>query len=240
MKTIALISLAWMLISPPASALTPVADGFNSNLIDPARWELAQFKNAQFKAARQRVNFFIFPKFDADEDYAYLELRNNQPGFNEHWQVTLTVNNESGQGDRIGAGFWIYNADDPSDVIFFEFYGHSGPKARKCAAASFVLDGATMKKSLVYRAGNLTKAKLRIVFNAKTKLFTFRIAPMGKPVEWQTLGTFSPTGGDGDIRANWNLNPGGGRFGIRLEGYGEQRLLEGGLVFMDNFNLNRP
>ena len=233
-------AFACLLLAPMSHALTPIADGFNNNALDPARWQVSQFGKAKFKVSQQRVNFFIFPAFDPNEDYGYLELLNNQPGFNESWQVALTVNNTSGQGDRIGAGFWIYNADDPSDVIFFEFYGNPAKRDRLCASASFVLDGDYLEASLEHKAALLTKAKLRVIFNAKTKLFTFKVARTGKNADWTTLGTFSPTGKGGDVRANWNLNPGSGRFGIRLEGYGERRLLEGGKVYLDSFNLSRP
>jgi hypothetical protein len=240
MKTITIATTAWMLIPAFAPALTPFSDGFNTNTLNPVRWQVSQFHNAKLRVGQQRVNFFIYPAFHPDEDYGYLELLNNQPGINENWQVTLTINNTSGQGDRIGAGFWIHNADDPSDVIFYEFYGNAGKRARKCAAACFVLNGTTMAQKINHHAAKLTAAKLRIVYAANTKLFTFRIAPAVPAARWRTLGTFSPTGIGGDVRANWNLNPGSGRFGIRLEAYGEQRLLDGGKVFMDNFVLSAP
>lgn len=224
-------------------ALTPVEENFNAATLDTTRWELAQFANAKLLQSRHRLNFLIGPATDPEEDYAYLELRNNQPGINENWQVLLDVTNTAGYGDQMGVGFWIYNADDPSDVLFFEFYGNKTKKVRTSVTASFVLDGEHTDEELNLKP-KVTTGKLKITFSAKTKLFTFQFGKWvpkasgkGNLLVWQRVGTFSPTGKGGNARANWNMNPASGRFGIRLEGYGENKLVGGGKAFMDNFLL---
>lgn len=224
-------------------ALTPVEENFNAKTLDTTRWELAQFENAKLRQSRQRLNFLIGPATHPEEDYAYLELRDNQPGFNENWQVLLDVSNTAGHGDHMGIGFWIYNADDPSDVVFFEFYGNKTKKPRTSVSASFVLDGIHTAEDLDLKP-KVTSGKLKITFNKQTKLFTFffgkrvpKVSGKGTTLVWQRVGTFSPTGKGGNARANWNMNPASGRFGIRLEGYGENKLVGAGEAFMDNFVL---
>jgi hypothetical protein len=242
MKTLTII--VSLLVSPLALALTPVTENFDSARLNPLRWQRAMFKSARMDQLLGKLGFWIVAPFDKDEDYAYIELLNNQPGFNENWQVTVAVTNKSGEGDHIGAGFWIYNADDPSDVIFFEFYGNNSRVQKTCAMASFVLNGSHQAAQFPFNRGLLKSAKLRVVFNRQTKLFTFKVGTPNPTrrsrTVWTSIGTFSPTGVGGDARANWNLNPGSGRFGIRLEGYGERRLLDRGKVSMDNFVLAAP
>ena len=242
MKTLTII--VSLLVSPLALAITPVTENFDSARLNPVRWQRAMFKSARMDQLLGKLGFWIVEPFDQDEDYAYIELRNNQPGVNENWQVTVAVTNKSGEGDHIGAGFWIYNATDPSDVVFFEFYGNNSKVRKTCAKACFVLDGSHMKDEFPFKKGALTSAKLRIVYSRQTRLFTFKVGSPSPTTRnrtiWSSIGTFSPFNSGGDARANWNLNPGSGRFGIRLEGYGERRLLERGKVSMDNFVLAAP
>jgi hypothetical protein len=242
MKTLTII--VSLFVSPLALALTPVTENFDSARLNPLRWQRAMFKSARIDQWLNKLGFWIVDPFDKDEDYAYVELLNNQPGVNENWQVTVAVTNKSGQGDNIGAGFWIYNADSPSDVVFFEFYGNNSRVRKTCAKASFVLDGSHMTDEFLFTRGTLTNAKLRIVYSRQTRLFNFKVGTPSSTrrgaTSWTSIGTFSPFNSGGDARANWNLNPGSGRFGIRLEGYGERRLLDRGKVSMDNFVLAAP
>jgi hypothetical protein len=246
MRTPAVIALAWALFPSMSHALTPYADAFSGKALNSVRWQRALFKNAKLWPANGRLNFTIAPAFDPDEDYAYLELRNNRPGFAEDWQVTVDVTNTSGQGDRIGAGFWIFNAADSRDVAFFEFFGNPGATMKQAGKASFVLDGQTSPARLSFNSAKLTSAKLRVSFNKRTKLMTFSVGVTnpkpagGTRLTWTPIGTFSPTGKGGTMRADWQMNPAGGSFGIRLEAYGEQRTLAPGKVSLDNFALAAP
>lgn len=247
MKTPTIIALAWALFPTISQALTPYADSFDGKSLNTVRWQRAVFKNAKLWPANGRLNFTIAPAFDAQEDYAYLELRNNRPGFAENWQVTLDVTNASGQGENIGAGFWIYNAADPSDVAFFEFYGNPGRTMKRAGKACFVLDGNDQPAVLAFNGRLLTAAKLRVSFSRQTKLLTFIVgivnpnqSGVGTHVDWTPIGTFSPTGKGGTLQADWKMNAAGGRFGIRLEAYGERRKLKAGKVFLDNFVLGAP
>lgn len=231
----------------PASALTPTEDDFESPALLASAWQLSEFANAKLRQNNGRLNFLVGPETDPDEDYAFIELRNNQPGFNENWQVILDVTNKSGNGDDAGVGFWIYNADDTRDVIFFEFYGNTAKRERKCASASFVNDGTYLAKELELKNSKITTGKLKVTFNSRTKLFTFHLGKFvpkqsgkGNLLVWQRMGTFSPTGVGGDARANWNMNPGSGRFGIRLEAFAEGKVIDGNQASMDNFVLKAP
>lgn len=227
---------ACQILSGFCLAFTPAEDDFSAAVLNPKRWQLNQFENAKLRQSNDRLNFIVRTS-TADEDYAYLELRNNQPGYNENWQVLLDVTNATGEGDRVGVGFWIFNADDPADVVFFEFYGSPGKRLRTGVRASFILDGAHIDGVLELKQKLTTDGSLKLTFNKLTKRFTFHFRKSVKGADWVNLGTFSVNGLGGDVRANWNMNPGGGRFGIRLEGYGENRQVIGGKASMDNFEL---
>jgi len=218
-------------------ALTPVSDDFKGASLNTKLWKISNFENARLRQSSGRLNFTIGPKTHPEEDYAFAQLVNNQPGFNESWQVTLDVANTAAKGKRVGVGFWIFNADDPSDTVFFEFYG-KGKGANGGFNVSFVLDGQHVGADL-WRNPNVSSGSLRITFNKQTKLFTFYCdrSGSGGGYQWTRIGTFSPTGVGGDRRAKWQMNPGSGRFGIRLEGFGEQSLVSGGKATMDNFVL---
>ena len=217
-------------------ALTPVEDSFNATALNTKRWQLSQFQNAKLRQAGERLNFLVRAS-TPDEDYAFVELINNQPGYNENWQLLLDVKNTTGQGDRVGVGFWIFNADDPSDVVFFEFYGSPGKKERNCVRASFILDGTHIAGDLNLKEKLTTSGRLKLTFNKQTKRFAFFFRSDEKGSNWLSLGTFSVNGVGGTTRANWNMNPGSGRFGIRLEGYGENRVVASGAANMDDFVL---
>jgi hypothetical protein len=145
--------------------------------------------------------------------------------------------NAAGKGDDAGVGFWIFNADDPGDVIFFEFYGNPGKTKRESVCACFVTDGQHLAGELTLKQKAATQGRLKINYSAKTRSFTFYFRKNAKGAAWAQMGSFSVNGVGGDVRANWNMNPGSGRFGIRLEGYSEKKAVAAGDLTMDNFVL---
>ena len=217
-------------------ALTPVADDFNAATLNMSRWQIFNSKNAKMRHLNKRLNFSV-PKSSGGENYSYAELINNQPGYNENWQLLLDVKNAAGKGDDAGVGFWIFNADDPGDVIFFEFYGNPGKTKRESVCACFVTDGQHLAEELTLKQKAATQGRLKINYSAKTKSFTFFFRKNAKGSAWTQMGSFSVNGVGGDVRANWNMNPGSGRFGIRLEGFSEKKAVAAGDLTMDNFVL---
>jgi hypothetical protein len=235
-----LVIAACQVIAGTCLALTPVSEDFQTASLVKQRWQFFNSKNALLKHAGTRLSFAV-PENFSREDYSYAELRNNQPGYNENWQVVLDVKNSAFQGDEVGVGFWIYNADDPGDVAFLEFYGNRGRKNQEYVCACFVTDGQHLTKDFTLKAKRLiTAGKLKISFNKTTKILTFSFRAEGARNSWREFGTFSVNGVGGSQRANWNMNPASGRFGIRLEAYGERSIVMAGAVSMDNFVLQAP
>lgn len=218
-------------------ALTPVKESFNTAL-DPARWLVSNSTNGKLKQGKARLNFTIGPN-RTEEDYASAELNNNQPGYNESWQVIVDVTNKSDSDGDVGAGIYISNAANPINVLYFEFYG-DGKGRHGGFQASILKDqfGNYLEPHLIANP-RVKSGSLRITFNKNTKLITFHYDETGKEdgYKWKRVGTFSPTGVGGDKRLNWNMDDLTGKFRIGLEAFGEEFLLKGGKVFMDNFAL---
>lgn len=232
LKTITMIA-ACHLLADHASALTPIRDNFNAAKLNTSRWALKNYAKGKLAQKSGRLNFTV-AKPPTRDDSATLELRNNQPGFNESWQVTLDVANSQNAGFSAGAGIWIFNASDPKDGVFLEFYGKK---------AGFNVIGITDDRD--NPAGDISinpgvnSGSMRISFSKTTKLFTFWYDKSGSAngYQWVKICTFSPTGKGGDRRGNWKMNPGGGRFGVRLFGYSERQSIAAGKITMDNFAL---
>ena len=241
----ALVCAAMLPLATDCAALTPFEENFNGSALDPSVWETAAFKNASLVQNKQRLNFLVGPVSDPDEDYAYIELLGNQPSINESWQAIVDVTNTTGQRDNVGVGFWIYNTSRTGDVVFFEFYGNPTKKSRTSVRASFVVNSQDAVKQLDLKP-KLTSGKLMVSFSAKTKLFTFSFGKRvpkqsgkGTTLVWQKMGTFSPAADKNPSGETWLFDR-DTRFGIRLEGYGENRLVTGGQASMDNFVLRAP
>lgn len=231
-KTIAALA-ACHLLAGHASALSPFSDNFNAAKLNTSRWTLKNFAKGKLAQSSGRLNYLVASP-PTDDDFATLELRNNQPGFNENWETIVDVANTRNAGFSAGAGIWIFNATDPKDGLFLEFYG---------SRAGFNVIGITDDRD--NPAGDIStnpginSGSMRISFNKTTKLLTCWYDKTGSAngYQWVKIATFSPTGKGGDRRGNWNMNPASGRFGIRLFGYSERQTITAGKITMDNFAL---
>lgn len=224
------------LLAGTASALTPFSDNFNAAKLNTARWLPNNFAKGKLSPGSQRMNFTVSNPPTGD-DAAMLTLRNNQPGFNESWQVVLDVTNTRTSGNDTGTGIWIYNATDEEDGVFLEFYGRNGG-----FNVINVTNDEDNSADDVSRNPRISSGSMRISFDKTTKLFTFWYDKTGSAdgFKWVRISTFSPTGKGGDHRGNWNMNPGSGRFGVRLFGFAEnnqKQAIPSGQISFDNFAL---
>lgn len=233
LKTITTLA-ACHLLAGHASALSPFSDNFNAAKLNTSRWTLKNDAKGKLVQSSGRLNFTVASPPTGD-DSATLELRNNQPGFNENWQVTLDVTNTLGSGYLCGPGIWIFNSADRKDGVFLEFYGKQD---------GFNVIGITDDRDNpagdIMRNPGVSSGSMRISFSKTTKLFTFWYDKTGSAngYQWVKICTFSPTGKGGDRSGNWNMNPGSGRFGIQLFGYSENPSpIVTGKLTMDNFAL---
>jgi hypothetical protein len=232
-KSPLLLTLATcQLLAGTSFALTPFSDKFDAATLSGARWKLNNYAKAKLAPGDKVLNFIVASK-PTEDDYSILELKNNRPGYNESWEMTLDVSNAANQGYNLGVGFQIYNAADPTDVAALEFYGKTG------FLGIILTDDEDNPANDLKAKSPATKGSLKIGFNKTTKLITFSYDPDGSAngVSWKVLGTFSPTGKGGDRRANWKMNPASGSFGIQLYGFGQNRSIAKGKMALDNFVL---
>ncbi len=236
MKTTHLITTlaACHLFGTTAFALTPFSDNFNATALKSTRWTLKNYAKGKLSLSGGKFNFTV--SGPTGDDFSTLELKNNRPSYNESWEVILDVANTSGQGDKVGTGILIYNADDDGDQVGLEFNG-------KGRSGGFVMLGNTNDQDNPQQDirvdPSVTKGSLKISFDKSATLFTFWYDSTGSTdgLAWTRLGTFSPTGTGGDRRGNWNMNPNNGRFGIQLFGFSDGRTVTAGKVSFDNFKL---
>ena len=230
-----IIFAAFPLLIGTASALTPFNDNFNATALNKIRWTLKNYAKGKLMQGGGKMNFTVAGSPTGD-DFSVLELKNNRPGYNESWEVILDVVNTTGQGNRVGTGLLVFNADDDGDQVMLEFNG----RGRK---GGFLVTDVTNDRDDPMQDirvnPNVTKGSVRITFDKTSKLFTFWYDSTGPAdgLVWKQLSTFSPTGKGGDRRGNWQMNPGAGRFGIQLFGLSDGRSVSSGKVSFDNFKL---
>jgi hypothetical protein len=214
-------------------ALTPVEDTFSGKKLNETHWYQTSYFKGKLAQEGGKLNFVVTDKKPTAKDYSALELVPSQPGFNESWEVIFDLSNTSNLGKKAGCGIQIFNYDDRGDYLYVEFYGKSGIAAGVLADLHEVPGGRLTTKVAI------PKGSIRIHFDAATKLMTFYISATSKAkgYKWNEIGTFSPTGKGGDVRANWKLKPAKGRFGIVLYGFGVSQKVAAGKVTIDNFNL---
>src|SRR5690349_1363967 len=112
--TLSLISL--FALSASASALTPLTENFDAAKLNTKRWSLTNGGKGVLAQSKGALNFTVPSKLTGD-DYGILTLKNNQPGYNESWEVIVDVVNKTGLGSKAGVGIQIYNAGDDKDQL---------------------------------------------------------------------------------------------------------------------------
>lgn len=214
-----------------SSALTPFSDNFNAATLNKARWSLENNGKGKLAHGNGRINFTVSGK-PTDDDYGLLELKNNQPGYNESWEAILDVKNAL-KGTTLGTGMLIHNADDYEDQVSLEFNGKTG------FVSVSITDDEDNAEDDIRKVVKISQGSIRISFDKTTKLLSFWYDKTGSAdgFAWKRFATFSPTGKGGDRRGNWKMNPGGGRFGIQLYAFAEERTVAAGKVSFDNFKL---
>lgn len=216
-------------------ALIPFSDNFNSTKLDKEQWLPGIFgTGAKLKQSGGRLNFTM-PVARAEEVDVWLELT-NRAGFNESWQAIIDVVNTNNHRGNSSPGLWISNGDDPSDVVYLEFFG-KGPKGG--FGASFVLDGQySVGPAIVVNPG-VSKGSIRVSFNKTTKILSFWYDKTGSAdgYQWTKLGTFATNGVGGDRRGDWLMNNESSTFTLKLAGYVEGKIVAPGTENLDNFIL---
>jgi len=230
------------LAAPPAlDPKNPILEEFSSPDLNVSRFYQYNVGNAKLVNAlvqvgtkakpkeEPKLNLTVLPDFTND-DFVSAELLTGYPGYFQNWEMTIDLTNSSGAGKDVGCGFMIFNEADRRDFLFVEFYGIAGVKAGVLVNGK---DAAVGKLSAKYI---FPKGSIRVRFNAVSKLMTFSasIKDKSEGYKWYKIGTFSPTGQGGVVRANWKMKP-TGQFGIQLFGFGHKKMVDLEKVTLDNF-----
>jgi hypothetical protein len=233
MKTTVLPSiLALALLTGNALALTPVKESFNGTALNKTRWFQHKQDHGVLAPKNGKLNYFT-KGAAMQNDFASIELLTSQPGYNESWQLILDLTNTSGAGTKAAGGLMLFNVQDRNDYLFLEFYGKPGLRG------GVITDGEHGDNSITLPKAT-SKGSLRISFDKTSKLLSLDISATNKAqgYQWIPVGTFSPSGKGGNIRANWKMNPGGGRFGVQLFGFDfKVKVLQNKITY-DNFEIS--
>lgn len=230
--------LGLALFAGHASALTPIKESFTGSTLDNTRWFQYQQESGFLQPYKNKLNY-VTQGAKTKQDFASIELLTSRPGYNESWQLTLDLTNTAKQGDakkaeEAACGIMIFNVGDRKDYLFLEFYGKSGVEA------GIITDGTHTKKNHISIPKAASKGSLRVSFDKATKLMSLEISPTNKSqgYQWVPVGTFSPKNSkDGKVRAQWNMDPASGQFGIQLFGFGYNVKVPNKKVTYDNFEI---
>jgi|GEM_PF-5942730 len=209
-------------------ALTPVLEEFTNGQFDETHFYQYNVGNAKLVQGNDKLNLTVLPDFTKD-DFVSVELLTSYPGYSESWQMTVDLTNTSNAGKNAGCGFMIFNYADRSDFLYVDFYGISGVKA------GILVNGKDAAVGKLSTKVGAPKGGIRVRFDAVTKLMSFSVSLTDKSegYKWVKIGTFSPTGKGGNVRANWKIKP-AGQFGIQLFGFGHKQKVKSGKVSLDN------
>ena len=239
MKTTLLAATALAIaLAGNCPALTPVDETFNQDSLDPATWFQYTRGKGELSPSNKKLNFVV-KKNASKDDFASIELLTSQPGYNEDWELVLSLKNTTGLGDSSGCGIMLFNVEDRRDFMYLEFYG----KGRKGGVAAGVLVNGKHPENAKARVNpNVSKGSIRVTFDKKKKRMTLFVAPSTKPKDgdWIKIGTFSPKGSGGNINANWRMNRTKGRFGVQLFGFGENQVIPAGKMTLDSLRIHAP
>ncbi len=209
-------------------ALTPVLEEFTNGTFDETHFYQYNVGNAKLVQGNQKLNLTVLPTFTKD-DYVSAELLTSYPGYSESWQMTIDLTNTSNAGKNAGCGFMIFNHADRRDRLFVDFFGISGIKA------GIIVNNKDAPVGKLSTKVGPPKVSIRVKYDGATKLMGFSVSATNKTqgYKWLKIGTFSPTGKGGNVRANWNMKP-DGDFGIHLSGFAHSKEIEAGKVTLDN------
>jgi hypothetical protein len=226
------IFAATVAVSGNCLALTPITEEFESSRIDSVRWYQHRESKGKLSQDGGVLNFQVLAK-PARSNFASIELMASAPGYAESWEMTLDISNTSTLARTAGIGFMIFNSVDRNDRLFVEYHGAFGINSGVFA------DGKYDRAAEFSKSTGITKGGIRVAFSKKTKLLTLFLSKTlsGEGYEWRKVGSFSPTGVGGDVRAIWDMGE-DSSFGIQLYGTAGNTSIPIGNLTIDNFAIS--
>jgi hypothetical protein len=228
------ISILAAIFSGNGLALTPILEEFESGKIDPVRWYHRSEAKCKFSQTNGMLNFRVLAD-SPSKNFASIELMTSAPGYRENWEMTLDISNSSNAAKTAGIGFIIFNSADRNDRLFLEYHGVFGINS------GVFVNGKYNRAAVFSNATGLSASGIRVAYNKKTRLLTLSRSKTlsGEGYEWQKIGTFSPSGSGGDVRADWDMGA-EGSFGIQLYGTAGATTIAAGKLTIDHFVISSP
>lgn len=216
----------------------PIADDFNDNSKDPARWGAdTGFGNGVLTETNQRVQFTIASGTEFD-----LERRpwiGSTLPYSSDWIVQLDVSDTTTptQDDEYNAvGFALIEEGNDGNEIFMEFYSSNNVAARTGFNSGLFEEFADIEFIDTAPLTN-TNGTLRMEFESSTKVITlYYDATIAGEQAWTRLGSYGVSGSGGDANANWTMTD-SSAFTINLQGYSQNMNISPGQAYSDNFGV---
>ena len=216
----------------------PIADDFNDNSKDPARWGTdTGFGNGVLTETSQRVQFTITSGTDFD-----LERRpwiGSTLPYSSDWIVQLDVVDTTTptQNDELNAvGLALIEEGNDGNEIFIEFYSSEDPTGRTGFNSGLFEEFADIE-FIDTAPMSITSGTLRMEYESSTKVITlYYDATLAGEQAWVRLGSYGVAGSGGDASANWTMTN-GSAFVINLQGYSQNMNISPGQAYSDNFSI---
>jgi hypothetical protein len=216
----------------------PVADDFNDNSKDAARWATdTGFGNGVLTETSQRVQFTISSGTEFD-----LERRpwiGSTLPYSSDWIVQLDVVDTTTptQDDELNAvGLALIEEGNDANEIFIELYASDDPVTRTGFNSGLFEDFAGIE-FFDTAPMTMTSGTLRMEFESSTKVITlYYDATLAGEQAWVRLRSYGVAGSGGDANANWTMTN-GSAFVINLQGYSQNMNISPGQAYSDNFRV---
>ncbi len=216
----------------------PIADDFNDNSKDPARWGAdTGFGNGVLTETSQRVQFTISSGTEFD-----LERRpwvGSTLSYSSDWIVQLDVVDTTTptQDDELNAvGVALIEEGNDGNEIFMELYSSDNPAARTGFNSGLFEEFADIE-FIDTAPMTITGGTLRMEYESSTKVITlYYDATLAGEQAWVRLGSYGVAGNGGDANADWTMSN-GSAFVINLQGYSQNMNISPGQAHSDNFRV---
>lgn len=229
---------ATLIAAVVASAGIPIADDFDDNTKDPAKWgQDYKTGNGALTETNQRLEYTCRTGTGQDElTRPWIATVGPTTG---DWYVQLDVGNSTSpnQANQVNSfGISVMNSRNLNDEVYLEMYASQlgGPPERKGFNAALYHDNdyiGEVDTGAVVNNAPLTGA-IQIRYEAATKILRVYYATEG--YNWIEFGAFGIGGSGGNHSANWGLTD-SDLFYIAVYGYSERMSVSAGQMWADNF-----
>jgi hypothetical protein len=196
LKVSILLSLTFLVFSnEKAEAVNPFKESFSGRRLDTSFWFLKADKGAKLVQSDGHLNY---TSKSSGELGAYVSYLNNNPKYNENWEMLCTVVNRSSKFSWVG--FIVMNTADTGDRAGLELIGNGSKRVVQGEYSTNDSDASGLAKS-----ADKVQVYLRVRFDKITKTLTYSYRT-SKSKRWTTHLTFSTNNSAASTRrGDWKM-----------------------------------